>query len=246
MELDLTTFVLELVNFLILVWLLKRFLYKPVLDVIQRRRAAIHATLDEAAQTKREAEAASEQYAHRLEGWEQERQHAREELRTEIQQERARLMDELKKELASERRKAAAQAEREAEEWRYKSEEAARRNAAAFASRLLARAAGPELERRVVQAALEDLRAIPPERAATLRENAAEATIWTAHELPVALKQEVEQALHNLAPVQPLQCRFEELPELMAGLLVQLGPWTLQANLRDELAYFAEWGRDVA
>ena len=246
MELDLTTFALELVNFLILVWLLKRFLYKPVLDVIQRRQAAIRATLEQAAQTQREADAASEQYAHRLESWEQERQHAREQLRAEIQQERGRLMQDLTKELAAERSKAVARNERETEEWQRKATEDARRHAAAFAAKLLERAAGPELERRIVEAALEDLRALPPERAAKLGANATEATIWTAHVLPDALRKEIEQALRALAPEQTLQCRFEQQADLVAGLRAQLGPWTLQANLRDELAYFAEWGNHVA
>lgn len=43
MQIDWTTFVLEIVNFLALVWLLKRFLYTPVLDVLARRRAGSRA-----------------------------------------------------------------------------------------------------------------------------------------------------------------------------------------------------------
>ena len=37
MQLDLTSFLLELVNFAVLVWILHRFLYKPVLAAIDRR-----------------------------------------------------------------------------------------------------------------------------------------------------------------------------------------------------------------
>ena len=241
MELDLTTFILEIVNFLVLVWMLKRFLYKPVLAVIDKRRAAIRASLDEAAQTQRAAEAAKEQYDHRLADWEHERETPGSSWRGNPA-ERARLMGEVKKELAAERSKAAARNQREAEEWRRKVEEQAQDLGAAFAARLLERAAGPELERRLVEAALEDLRALPPERAAELRDGAAEATVWTATELPEALRQKIELALQGLAPEGPLRCTFEQQPELMAGMRVQLGPWTLQANLRDELASFADWG----
>ncbi len=49
MELNWTTFALEIVNFLILVWILKRFLYKPVLEAIARRKTAIDKTLSDAA-----------------------------------------------------------------------------------------------------------------------------------------------------------------------------------------------------
>ena len=37
MQLNWSTFVLEIINFLILVWVLKRFLYKPVLAAIAQR-----------------------------------------------------------------------------------------------------------------------------------------------------------------------------------------------------------------
>ena len=38
MGLDLTTFVLEIVNFLVLLWLLSHFLYRPVQAAIARRQ----------------------------------------------------------------------------------------------------------------------------------------------------------------------------------------------------------------
>jgi len=57
LELNWTTFALEAVNFLVLVWILKRFLYKPVLGVIARRRAAIDRALEEAQTRHAEAQA---------------------------------------------------------------------------------------------------------------------------------------------------------------------------------------------
>ena len=39
MELSWPTFFLEIVNFLVLVWILKRFLYKPILQAIEQRKA---------------------------------------------------------------------------------------------------------------------------------------------------------------------------------------------------------------
>ena len=41
MELNWTTFALEIVNFLALLWILKRFLYRPVLATLAERRAGI-------------------------------------------------------------------------------------------------------------------------------------------------------------------------------------------------------------
>lgn len=41
MDFDWTTFILEIINFLILIWILKHFLYRPVLKVISERRSGI-------------------------------------------------------------------------------------------------------------------------------------------------------------------------------------------------------------
>ena len=66
MELDWTTFLLEVINFLILVWLLKRFLYQPVLEVIGKRRQKIQAELLQAATTQDQASQLKEQYEKRI------------------------------------------------------------------------------------------------------------------------------------------------------------------------------------
>lgn len=60
MRLDWSTLALQLVNFAILVWLLQRFLYRPVLRVIDARRSALQG---EQAQAASEAEAAKRQLA---------------------------------------------------------------------------------------------------------------------------------------------------------------------------------------
>ena len=48
MLIDWFTVVAEIVNFLILLWLLKRFLYKPVLNAMDKREATIASRENEA------------------------------------------------------------------------------------------------------------------------------------------------------------------------------------------------------
>ena len=47
MQIDATTFVLELINFAVLVWILHRFLYRPILGAIDRRRDAVAASIED-------------------------------------------------------------------------------------------------------------------------------------------------------------------------------------------------------
>lgn len=55
MEINWFTLIAQVFNFFLLVWLLKRFLYKPILDAIDKRENKIKAQLNEAEAKKAEA-----------------------------------------------------------------------------------------------------------------------------------------------------------------------------------------------
>ncbi len=57
MELDWSTFLLQIINFLVLVWILNRFLYQPVMKVIAERKAAVEKTLADSERARAEARA---------------------------------------------------------------------------------------------------------------------------------------------------------------------------------------------
>ncbi len=66
MPIDWFTVVAQIINFLILVWLLKRFLYKPILDGIDARENKISRILSSAETKKKDAEALENQYKEKL------------------------------------------------------------------------------------------------------------------------------------------------------------------------------------
>ena len=74
MEFNLSTFVLEIINFLILIWILQRLFYKPVLAVIARRKQHIDKTLAEAQKLQEQAEQLRQRYENRQNQWEREKQ----------------------------------------------------------------------------------------------------------------------------------------------------------------------------
>ena len=223
MELNWSTFILELINFLVLVWILKRFLYRPVLDTIAKRRAAVQKTLADAQATHQEAEAMQAQYQNRLADWSKEQEEAHAQLRTELAAERKRLTEALEQELDTQREKARVQAEQEQRAQVRRCEEAALAQAAHFASRLLAGLTGPELEDRLTGLALEQLGELSGER-----------------------REAVAAALTQLVQAKEgsLSLHVQQNPDLIAGLRISVGPWVLRANLRDELAFFTEAGHE--
>jgi F-type H+-transporting ATPase subunit b len=62
MQINWFTVIAELINFLLLVWLLKRFLYKPVFNAIEERENKIKAQLQDAALKKEEAVKEQEEF----------------------------------------------------------------------------------------------------------------------------------------------------------------------------------------
>src|ERR1019366_3583865 len=73
MLIDWFTVVAQAVNFLILVWLLQRFLYKPVLAAIDARELKIAAQLADGAAKKNEAQAERDDFQVKSEAFEQQR-----------------------------------------------------------------------------------------------------------------------------------------------------------------------------
>ena len=73
MLIDWFTVVAQAINFLILVWLLKRFLYKPILHAIDEREKGIAAQLAEAEAKKAEAQKERDEFQHKNETFDQER-----------------------------------------------------------------------------------------------------------------------------------------------------------------------------
>lgn len=242
MELSWSTFVLEIINFLVLVWILKRFFYKPVLDVIARRREGIEKSLTDAQQTKSEAEKLQEQYQNRLADWDKEKQQARESLMQEVEAERSRKMAELKNDLEQEREKAHVIEQRRQADVERKAEEAALALSTRFATRLLQQAAGPEMETRLVELALNELTDLSDEQIAALRTSYGQApeTAIVVSAFPLAEEHhnKLKQAIATLTD-QALPVQFEQDSELLAGLRITIGNWVLGANLQDELKGFA-------
>ena len=243
MSFDWTTFVLECINFLVLVWILKRFFYRPVLQVLDARQQRIRDETARAAQLQAEADELKRQYESRLADWNRERAQARETLEQELQKQRSEGLETLRKTLAEEAAKARARdaalvAAREADLVRQASGEAYR-----HAALMLQRLATPDLTLGIAKVFREDLPVLPDKDRDALRKAGLAlgahpvAEIASAHPLDENTRAGIVAALSALADCS-LQAQFQVAPELIAGLRVVLGESVLHANLCDELDFF--------
>jgi F-type H+-transporting ATPase subunit b len=248
LELNWSTFLLEILNFLVLVWILKRFLYRPVLDVIARRRAAIENKLAEAEQLHTDADALKDQYENRLSSWQQERQQAMDKLRHEIEANRLQQLGDLKQELAQEEEKIRVAGARKEKQLLREIEQRALHQAAEFASRLLAEAAGPELENRLLDLLLDGLSTMPADQISALGSKWGELPerilVSSVYVLAGDKRHRLEDTLNRVTGLS-VPVHYEQDAELLAGLNITIGAWVLQLNVRDELRGFTELFHDA-
>lgn len=238
MELNLTTFILEIINFLILVWILKRLFFEPVKRVIEARKEAVAKTLNDARNLRKEAEQLRSQYEGRVKEWEDEKAKARKALDDFLIEEKSKRLQQIEVSIEAERQKMRAQEQRKLTEERERLEIEAIRQSAAFSSRILERLASPELEKKLIKMALDRL----PEIKNTAREaSGGSCTVRTAFELELDQKKRIGEAIQSALGTLP-QVSFSTDRTLIAGAEILLGANVIRANLRDELVFFSEGG----
>jgi F-type H+-transporting ATPase subunit b len=229
------TFALQTANFLILVWLLQHFLFKPVKAMVGRRREEISRALTEASA---EREAAS-----RLK---QEMQIQR----SQMEAERQKLLEEQGIQLSSQRQQILEQARIEAEKLKcqalaqLKQERAAAtdelfqesvRLATVLAERLLRELATPALDQPFFARALDYLDRLPAtERSTLLAELGSEPLmLTTAH--PIGIEEQARWREPLAKRLGANNISFGADPALIAGAKLQFAHSVLSFNWRDAL-----------
>ncbi|MFW2374562.1 MAG: F0F1 ATP synthase subunit delta [Gammaproteobacteria bacterium] len=242
MELSWTTFAFEIINFLVLLWILKIFLYRPVLKALADRQKTIDNSLAEAKNLRQQATELEQKYQSRLKDWELEKQHALDKLQQDIQIERSKKINQLEQEISNEREKSAVIAQRQHAETIKHYQQNAHNQGARFASRLLTSIASPELENRLFELFISSMDHLTEDSCKSLKtacETLEQISISSAYALTSSQQQLVSNKLNTLCE-KKLNCAFSQDTELLAGLRIYIGDWVLRFNLLDELSSFSE------
>ncbi|WP_181814795.1 hypothetical protein [Sphingomonas aracearum] len=227
MHFDGWTLALQTINVLVLVWLLKRFLFRPVADMIAARQAAAETLLADAEAARAEAAARATALKAQNDAFAAEAVERRAAMQAGVEADRARLLAQAKEaaEALSRQAQAASAAERE----RIERELEARAGvlAGSMAEKLLRRLPERETTAAMFAALLDRLRAMPePER----RKLAAEGTLTLVTPAAPGEADRVRyaDALRQLLPdMTPPE--FAADPALVAGFELR-GPHTIVRN----------------
>lgn len=216
MRIDWWTLALQALNVLILVWLLGRFLFRPVMDAIAARQTAVQALLDDAQGAKDRAEAEAQALKARNDGFLADASARRAEIQTEAEIERQRLLTQARAEASAvvEQGHATIDAEhsRLAAQW----QEKAGSLAASMTGALLGRLPPEQTMRGMVEALKARLTDLSDAERRSLAA-ATSITIATPAPLEADLQDDVLHALKGRLP-DTLVPGFTVDPDLIAGV----------------------------
>jgi F-type H+-transporting ATPase subunit b len=221
MLIDWFTVIAQVVNFLILVWLLKRFLYHPILNAIDVREKRIARELADADAKKAEALKEREEFQRKNEEFVQQRAALLSKATDEAAVERQRLLDTARKDADSLRDK---QQESLRGEYKHLNEELAHRTQAevfAIARKALADLAGVSLEERMADVFVLRMRGMDDAGkaglAAMLKSPDASVQVRSAFELAPAQRAAIEGAIREMLSATA-SVHFEIVPGLVSGI----------------------------
>jgi F-type H+-transporting ATPase subunit b len=211
----------QAINFLILVWLMKRFLYKPILNAISEREKKIAAELADAAKKKTDAQKQEDDFKHKNEEFDQQRTALFKKATDDAQAERERLLGEARKAAEA---LSAKQLETMRSEEQHLQEAIRRRTQQevfSIARKALTDLATASLEERATDVFNRRLRMLDGQMkndiGAALKSGPDPALVRSAFDLPAGQRAAIQNALNETFSAQ-IRIRFETAPDLVSGI----------------------------
>ena len=237
MLIDWFTVFAQIVNFLILIYLLKRFLYRPVLNAIEKREKRIAAQLENAAKQKKEAQEEKDRFELLNQDLAQKKQNLLQEARSTAEAERQRLIDEAREEYARLREDLRQSLNTEGENLGRELKLRTQREVFDIARKALSDLADATLESQIVDVFLQRLSALSQEEKGRLRsafQKAGALSVHSAFDLSAAQREAVTQAVRTLLGADT-QVQFRISPEEVGGIEFFAGGYKISWTIAEYL-----------
>lgn len=229
----------QIVNFLVLVWLLKRFLYKPILDAIDKREQRIADELADADAKKLEAKQERDEFTKRNEAFDQQRNDLLAKATEEVKAERQRMLDEARSDADALRTKRQDSLKRELTSLQAEITRRTQAEVFAIARHALSNLAGADLETRICDVFLAHLRELNDDVKQQVRDckvsDSAPALVRSAMELSSQQHDSIRQTLNEVFSAE-MSVRFETDAQVASGIELTIGGQRIAWSIDDYLA----------
>jgi F-type H+-transporting ATPase subunit b len=235
MTLDWFTIAAQAVNFLVLFYLLKRFLFPPIVRAMDKREERIASRLNEAEEKRKEAEEAQATYEQKQQELKEERKKTLDSARQEAEKLRKDLEKDARDDVARMKKRWEESLRKQRDEFLDTLRHRTAQQVMATSRKALSDLADEELEHSIVSRFLKSLDDADKEDVKAIRDNLKKAddgiTVSTAHKLRKDERERIEEALGSMldSKVRP---QFETSSDLMGGIELSVGDVRLGWNLR--------------
>jgi F-type H+-transporting ATPase subunit b len=221
MLIDWFTVCAQALNFVILAWLMKRFLYKPILDAIAAREKLIAAELADAVAKKAEAQKERDEFQRKNEEFDQQRAALLSKATNEAKAEAERLLDEARKAADALTAKRQEALKNEAHNLSQAIARRTQQEVFAITRKALTDLATASLEERMGEVFTRRLRELNGKGktclADALKTSSDPAVVRSTFELPAEQRAAIQNALNETFSAA-VRVRFETAPHLIGGI----------------------------
>jgi F-type H+-transporting ATPase subunit b len=243
MEIDWFTFVAQIINFVILVYLLWRFLYEPITNAMKQRERSITARLREAEERRQQAQAETERYQQMMDEFAGQKSALLSEARADSERTRRQLMEQARHDVQWQREHWMKALQREQKDLINLIQHQTGQQAVGIAGKALRELADTDLQQQTVACFLRLLEQLPSQEAERLRgivgrDKDHHARILTAFEIPGDLRQKLQDEVAERLGITML--RFEVAPELVCGIELRFNDNKIGWSVNEYLESFSE------
>jgi F-type H+-transporting ATPase subunit b len=232
MSIDWITVAAQIANFLVLVWLLKRFLYRPILDGIDAREAEITNRMQEAVTAKQKAQAAEQAHMDQVASLNAKEADMAQAVRQEAEKQRDALLAEARARLEQERLDWTAHLDEERHKYAASLQRAGGKALLSLTRKALSDLADETLEGRIAQHLAKRIGPMGDSLRAAAGKSAA--CVITSHDaLPRAAQTDLSASLQTVFP--DIAVQFDTDAAQAPGVVLRMGgaqvDWTVEGYI---------------
>jgi F-type H+-transporting ATPase subunit b len=235
---DWFTVAAQIINFLVLVYLLKRFLYKPVVKAMDEREQRIAGRLKEAAKKEDEARHELERYEEKTREIDGHRQSLLNQMKEEVEAHRKALIDQTREQVEGIRANWHEALEREKDAFLQDLRERTGRHTYAIARQALKDLADIDVENQIIRVFIERLRSLDEEKKSAFRKSVGESRqgvrVISTFAISQDTSRQITHVLESYVP-EPVKLQFETSPDVICGIELNVRGRKIAWSLRDYL-----------
>lgn len=248
MLIDWFTVIAQIINFLLLVWLLKKFLYKPVLSAIDSREKLIASQLKEAQLAKEKTQAEQSDYQQKLNLLGNEKKQLLDKALADVKEEHQKLLENARQEARSLQQKLHEQLQEEQTGIHEEISREIRSEIFQLSGKVLHDLASADLEEQLISVFCQQLKSLSSHQKEQLQielnRNANGMLVQSNFSLTEKSRNKLEETLKNAFSVNK-DIQYQENPEETLGIELSAGSYKISWSMNNYLNHLEQTITDL-